>query len=182
MLDALPLVLVDRMCLFLSDIRDSSALEKTCKQLRWAGLGPECKWHWRLSIVQSLKLYHSCLRDKILRAGTAVRELDLSWTGVTDVSALGNVHTLYLISTNATDVSALGDIHTLYLMSTKVTNVSALGNVHKLNLENTGVTNVSALGNVYALDVQGTRVTDVSALSNVRKLTLPNGRKRKRND
>jgi hypothetical protein len=55
---------------------------------------------------------------------------------ITDVSALGNVHTLGLHwCENVTDVSALGNVHTLNLLwCRKVTDVSALGNVHTLNL------------------------------------------------
>src|ERR1700689_4228887 len=42
-------------------------------------------------------------------------DVDLYGTQVTDVSALGKVHTLNLSYTQVTDGSALGNIHTLYL-------------------------------------------------------------------
>ncbi len=74
-MDVLPLILVDRMCLFLSDIRDASALQRTCKRLQWAGLGPECKWHWELNFGQSNALIRSALMDEILRPGTSIRTL-----------------------------------------------------------------------------------------------------------
>jgi hypothetical protein len=75
---------------------------------------------------------------------------------VTDVSALGNVHTLDLSGcSRVTDVSALGNVHTLNLRGCrKVTDVSALGKVHTLNLHWCyGVTDVSALGNVKYLKI-----------------------------
>ena len=94
---------------------------------------------------------------------------------ITDVSALGNVHTLDLTNCeNITDVSALGNIHTLYLTGCNITDVSMLGNVHKLILrccEN--ITNVSALGNVYYLDLSYCYdILDVSKLGNVNTLNL----------
>ena len=63
--------------------------------------------------------------------------------------------------TNVTDVSALGNVHTLDLGFTKVTDVSALGNVHKLDLLGCdNVSDISALGNVHILDLRYTRVKD----------------------
>ena len=52
---------------------------------------------------------------------------------ITDVSMLGNVHTLNLCGTKVTDVSMLGNVHTLNLRYTQVTDVSMLGNVHIIN-------------------------------------------------
>ena len=75
--------------------------------------------------------------------------------------------TLNLSGTQVTDVSALGSVHTLGLSHTYVTDVSALGNVHTLNLRSTYVTDVSALGSVHTLDLVWTQVTDVSMLPNV---------------
>ncbi len=53
---------------------------------------------------------------------------------ITDVSALGGVHTLYLRwCDKITDVSALGGVHTLDLSDFKnITDVSALGGVHRM--------------------------------------------------
>ncbi len=83
--------------------------------------------------------------------GRHVDILDLSWTKVVDVGALGNVNTLDLSFTKVVDVSALGNVHTLDLWGTNVVDVSALENVHTLNLGNTKVVDVSALGNVVNL-------------------------------
>ena len=76
---------------------------------------------------------------------------------ITDVSALGNVHTLDLsYCDKITDVSALGNVHTLDLSCCdKITDVSALGNVHTLNL------------------YKCNNITDVRALINVGHLYLP---------
>ena len=92
----------------------------------------------------------------------------LCWTTITDVSALGKVHTLELFGTLVSDVSALGNVHKLGLRKTNVTDVSALGKVHTLDLSYTKVTDVSALGNVHTLDLSYTNVTDISALKNVK--------------
>ncbi len=96
MLDALPVHVVGRICLWLRDVRDASALQQTCRRLRWAGFGPECKWHWHLTPAQSGALYQSPMRDRILRPGTAVHTLDLWGSEIArDVSMVGNVHTLH---------------------------------------------------------------------------------------
>ena len=79
------------------------------------------------------------------------RGLNLSWTEVSDVSNLGNVHTLYLSYTKVSDVSNLGNVHKLDLSETEVTDVTNLGNVHKLNLSETKVSDVSNLGNVHSM-------------------------------
>ena len=95
--------------------------------------------------------------------------------GITDVSALGKVHTLDLYGTYVTDVSALGNVNTLNIDGcTGITDVSALGNVHTLDLAScTGITDVSALGNVHTLDLSiCTGITDVSALGNVNYLEI----------
>jgi len=75
-------------------------------------------------------------------------------TEISDVSALGNVHTLNLTDCSGiSDVSALGNVHTLNLSSCRaVHDFSALGNVHTLNLSSCrAITDVSALGNVHTL-------------------------------
>jgi hypothetical protein len=103
-----------------------------------------------------------------------IRYLDLSATGVSDVSALGNVYWLSLAEcSKVRDVSALGKVHTLDLFRCPVTDVSALGGVHRLILaECYGISDVSNLGNVYDLCLAETGVTDVSALVNVPFLNL----------
>nr|QBK85781.1 MAG: F-box domain protein [Marseillevirus LCMAC101] len=101
-----------------------------------------------------------------------VHSLYLSCTQVSDVSALGGVHTLYLSGTKVTDVSALGGVHALYLTDTEVTDVSVLGGVHSLYLSCTQVSDVSALGGVHTLYLRHTQVADVSALGGVHSLNL----------
>jgi len=98
--------------------------------------------------------------------------LDLSDTDITDVSALGRVHTLDLSHTDVKDVSALGRVHKLNLRNTSVKDVSALGGVHTLNLCWSNVIDVSALSQVNTLDLWCTMVTDVSMLINVKTLYL----------
>ena len=124
-----------------------------------------------LSPAQSIKIWNS--KDPFWYPYIGrVYTLDLSLIGVTDVSALGGLHTLYLSLCNrVTNVSALGRLHTLDLSCTGVTDVSALGGLHTLNLTGcTGVTDVSALGKLHTLNLRGTSVTDISMLQNVKNL------------
>ncbi len=118
-----------------------------------------------------LELYQQ-LPDNVKEAYNIKFHLNLSGTNVTDVSALGKVHTLDIGYTQVTDVSALGKVHTLNLHRTNVTDASALGKVHALNLIETKVRDVSALGNVYTLNLYGTKVTDVSELCKVHTMNL----------
>ena len=92
-MESLPTVLIDRICLFLCNIRDASALQKTCKRLRWAGLGPECTWHWRLNLAQSVKLCcESPLRDRILQPGTAIHTIWIRSVDAHTWATVNNVH------------------------------------------------------------------------------------------
>ena len=94
--------------------------------------------------------------------------LNLSWCNISDVSTLGNVHTLKLNRCdNIEDVSALGNVHTLDLSGCdNIEDVSALGKVHNLDLSYCKkIKNVSALGNVYNLNLNYCdNIEDVSAL------------------
>ena len=105
-----------------------------------------------------------------------VHTLDLSRRDVSNVSALGNLHTLHLAGCKKVSyVSALGNLHTLDLTSCQgVSDVSALGNLHTLYLNYcTGIRDVSALGNVHYLSLTGCRgVSNVSGLGNVHTLYL----------
>ncbi|AIK96064.1 hypothetical protein [Candidatus Odyssella acanthamoebae] len=78
----------------------------------------------------------SAMLKAMVTQWTTLSRIDLSRTDVTDVSALGNVHTLNLQGCEGvTDVSALGNVHTLNLRGCRgVTDVSALGKVHNLTL------------------------------------------------
>ena len=95
-------------------------------------------------------------------------------TGVTDVSMLGDIHSLYLYGSKVKDLSMLGRVHTLRLSCCNgVTDVSMLGNVHTLDLSNCpGVTDVSMLGGVHTLGLSCTGVTDVSMLGGIHTLDL----------
>ena len=95
--------------------------------------------YWTLTKTYSLKYYedeefrtdvHSRLENPSIQL-----HLDLSGcNNITDVSALGGVHTLNLSGcSNLTDVSALGGVHTLDLSEcSNITDVSALDGVHTL--------------------------------------------------
>jgi hypothetical protein len=97
--------------------------------------------------------------------------LNLSNSGITGVSALGNVHALHLRDCRGiTDVSALGSVHTLYLSYCEgITDVSALGSVNYLDLSYcTGITDVSILVNMRTLFFSHCHenITSVTALMN----------------
>ena len=124
----------------------------------------------------SIRGYDQNILHKYLNSYKKIK-LDLSWcAGITDVSALGKVHTLNLYRCiNITDVSALGSVHTLYLEGCiNITDVSALGSVYDLNLQGCiGITDVSMLGSVHTLNLRRcTSITDVSALTNVHTLNI----------
>ena len=103
-------------------------------------------------------------------------ENDDDITDVSDLSILGNVHTLNLNGCRGiTDVSTLGKVHVLDLKwCVNITDVSALGNVHTLNLNGCyKINDVSALGNVHILNLNGCcNIMDISVLKNVHTLIL----------
>ena len=131
---------------------------------------------WRYS--EKINDYIHLFRQKLMKLNFSNVLKDVSCCeDVTDVSALGNVHTLNLsCCENVTDVSALGNVHTLDLSCTEVSDVSALGNVHTLNLSwCKNVSDVSALGNVHTLDLSFcVNITNLSDLKNVHTLYLLN--------
>ena len=105
-------------------------------------------------------------------------EINIRYSKITDVSMLGNLHTLCLFHCfKVTDVSMLGNLHTLDLCCcANITDVSMLGNVHTLDLNNCQkVFDVSMLGKVHTLNLFSCRnITDVSMLGNVNTLNLSN--------
>jgi len=136
---------------------DAATIMAVRRVSRRLAAAPLAKHALILSQCQSRQLYALRCRPDVARLLVAnVHTLNLSYTPVVDVSALGRVHTLYLSCTSVVDVSALGRVHSLYLGGTPVVDVSALGRVHSLYLG-------------------GTRVVDVSALDAVVNLWLPNG-------
>ena len=102
-----------------------------------------------LLINSKLQQLFTCRSGKLLEKAPKCWKIKLCFSGqkITDVSKLGNVHTLGLSYTKVTDVSKLGNVHDLELISTSVTDVSMLGNVHTLNLSNTQVKDFSMLKN-----------------------------------
>ena len=115
--------------------------------------------NYKLNKEYSLMYYDDILFRNIVlsKIFNPNKQLHLNLSGcdnITDVSSLGNVHTLDLsFCENITDVSALGKVHTLYLSyCNKITDVSALGNVYTLDLSYCdNITDVSALANVHTL-------------------------------
>lgn len=96
---------------------------------------------------------------------------------VTDVRALGQVQTLTLRGTGVSNVDALANVHTLDLSSCqRVRDVSQLGHVHSLNLSGcTHLQNVNALANVHSLFLSMCNVDRSSifpALSGVPNLVI----------
>ena len=114
--------------------------------------------NYKLNKKYSLMYYDDILfRSNILnKIFNPIKQLYINLSccqNITDVSALGNVHTLVLrYCDNITDVKAK-NIHTLDLSNCrKITDVSALGNVHTLDLRDCkNITDVSMLGNVHNL-------------------------------
>ena len=135
-----------------------------------------------LSTTESVNAY---VRERQLQPN--LTSLDLSYTQVSDVSALAaltNLTQLDLRHTQVSDVSALAaltNLTQLDLYNTQVSDVSALAaltNLTHLNLRSTKVSDVSALAaltNLTQLDLDGTKVSDVSvfaALTNLTHLNL----------
>lgn len=115
----------------------------------------------------------------------SVRSLDLSYTAVTDVSALGGVHTLDMSNASVAAAYPSGIPDDLMqfaahgisgvpavVFAARPIDVSPLAGVHTLNLAYNNLSGVSALGNVHTLNLSGTTVTDVAALGNVHALNL----------
>jgi hypothetical protein len=114
--------------------------------------------YYKLNREYSLMYYDDILfRNRVLNKifnPNKQLHLDVSDSRITDVSVLGNVHSLSLrCCYKITDVSALGCVHTLNLHGCRyITDVSALNNVYDLNLSGcNNITDVSALGNVHTL-------------------------------
>ena len=75
----------------------------------WHTLAAEYLKNWRVIVCeenQKVAIRMSDLGYKI--------NLDLHGADITDVSMLGNVHTLYLCNTKVADVSMLGNVHIIW--------------------------------------------------------------------
>ena len=141
-------------------------------------------FYWKLNKTNSLKYYHdkdfyNYINSRVFDGN---KQLSIDLFGccynITDVSCLGNVHTLDLSGgRKITDFSCLGNVYDLNLSNCdNITDecVKHLCNVHTLNLSCCdNITDVSCLGNVYDLDLEGCdNITDVSCLGNVHTLNL----------
>jgi hypothetical protein len=117
-----------------------------------------------------------------LTAGTLARltaglsAFSLSGVRLTDVVALGHLHTLTLSTCDhLSDVRALSSVHTLTLANARdLFDVSALGTVHTLTLRCVwAIRDLSQLGGLHTLTLDTlTQVAEVSALGGVHTLTL----------
>jgi hypothetical protein len=108
--------------------------------------------------------------------------LDLSYTQVSDVSALvscQSLHTLDLQKTQVSDVSVLAlcqSLHTLNLYKTNVSDVSALAscqNLHTLDISYIQVSDIAPLAScqsLHTLDLSHTRVINISPLASCKSL------------
>src|SRR5690348_14458069 len=83
--------------------------------------------------LEKLKINYVFIDLTILSYFQNLKDLNLSYTKIEDVSMLGNVHTLNLSHTDVTDVSMLGNVYNLDISYTKVKDVSMLGNIHILD-------------------------------------------------
>ena len=83
----------------------------------------------RAALLCCFALFGGCCTNLCLNIYSGCR-------GLTDVSSLGSIHTLYLSHCQGvTDVSSLGGVYSLDLSYCYgVTDVSSLGSVHRLNI------------------------------------------------
>lgn len=120
---------------------------------------------------------------------TSLNSLDLSRTGVRDISALSNLVALtdlrlfgrpLIEEDQITDINPLKGLIALTHLNlsnnktlSKISALSGLTNLNSLELRNTEVRDISALSsltNLNSLDLSETGVRDISALSNLTKL------------
>ena len=115
-------------------------------------------------------------RARLLGAHDRVAATFVGADWLTDVRALGGVHTLTLSKCpNVTDVRALGGVHTLTLSKClNVTDVRALGGVHYLDISDCcNITDVRALSGVHTLIMDMcVNARGVDALTGVRALNM----------
>ncbi|MEG4352489.1 leucine-rich repeat domain-containing protein [Microcoleus sp. LAD1_D3] len=114
---------------------------------------------------------------------SSMTELDLSNTGISDISILGsltNLSTLSLDCNQNTDISILGsltNLTTLDLSDNQITDISFLGsltNLSTLNLNDNKISDISILGsltNLTTLYLGGNKISDISILGSLTNLT-----------
>ena len=116
-------------------------------------------------------------------AESKTSSLDLSLTGITDLSPLGNLQNLTSIACSHISVSDLSPLANLQNLTsidcsvTQVSDLSPLANLQNLTSIDCGVTQVSDLSplanlqNLTSIACFGTRVSDLSPLANLQNLT-----------
>ena len=124
--------LPEDIVMLIADFTDLNDAIDQCKELEY--FRRSCYYH-KLDKEQSLK-YHNedSFRDKLLKNIKYPRKqlsLNLRYTDITDVSALGQVHTLDLRYTKVTYVSALTNVKKLYIHN--ATDISMLKNTEIIN-------------------------------------------------
>ena len=103
---------------------------------------------------------------------SSMTELDLSNTGISDISSLGSL-------TNLTTLH-LGESLTTVISSNQITDISSLGSLTNLTILHLGgnqITDLSSLGsltNLTTLILYGNQITDISALRSLTNLTTLN--------
>ena len=112
--------------------------------------------------------------------------LDLSFTQVSDITALSKLKTLLFLNLNSTqvsDISALSKLPSLSdlnLSNTQVRDLSALSklpSLSDLNLSNTQVSDISELSNLktlHRLDLSGLEIKNIGVLSELTSLEVLN--------
>lgn len=138
----------------------------------------DCKSLTDVSPLKGSKIInlHNCTSvEDVSMLGSAL-ELNISYTRVKDVSALGQVRKLIMNSCKRIkDFTPLRDVDALFLQyNDQLRDISFIRNVHCLYLQHCiNITDVSPLAGVYLLDLEGcTGVRDVSMLGCVHRLFL----------
>ena len=112
----------------------ATALFATAKELREA---KRKYFYWKFTRAKSFQYFADptfrAICDSLANTKAKLALTLSSKDNITDVSMLGNVHTLNLGGCGGiTDVSMLGNVHALNLIfCTGITDVSMLGNVHR---------------------------------------------------
>jgi hypothetical protein len=108
--------------------------------------------------------------NNIISESSNLDTLNLSRTGIIDVSMFGYIENLDLSYTNVNDVSKLNNVKTLFLNGTKINNNSGLSklyNVRILDLFYTKVDYMSKLNNLKILFVDENQIKNISELNNI---------------
>jgi len=100
-----------------------------------------------------------------------IKNLDLSYTKIQNVSKLANVYDLNLNTTYVNDVTGL-KCHKLNLNYTKVTDVNCLIYTKILYICHTNVNDVSKLNQLEVLDASLTNIANVEMLINLKSLNV----------